>query len=200
MNGDISNNADVALAKAQAVAVASKNRQPQLPIAGGMPPQTSLANNSSSAHANQTLPMSSQVSTMSQPSTMSQQGMMPQPMVTNQAPPMQTHNIGKSPQNAGNISQSPHMSPQTGTPRQSPGPAIASKPVAATQPQLQNPQTPSAATPQNSQTTISQTPGAQTPPRVCKRWCFRVLTFYCRPVFYFRAYKNSTLRLYIQHA
>lgn len=162
MNGDISNNADVALAKAQAVAVAAKNRQPQLPVAGGMPPQTSLANNSSSAHASQTLPMSSQ------PSTMSQQGMMPQPMLTNQAPPMQTHNIGKSPQNAGNISQSPHMSPQTGTPRQSPGPAIASKPVAAAQPQLQNPQTPNAATPPNSQTTISQTPGAQTPPRVCK--------------------------------
>ena len=178
MNGDISNNSDVALAKAQAVAVASKNRQPQLPMAAGMPAQTSLANNNSSAHANQTLPMSSQASTMPQPSTMSQpstmpqQGMqMPQPMATNQAPPMQTHNIGKSPQNAGNISQSPHMSPQTATPRQSPGPALAGgKPVAPIQPQLQNPQTPSAATPQNSQTTISQTPGAQTPPRVCKLW------------------------------
>jgi hypothetical protein len=179
MNGDISN-AEVALAKAQAVAVAAKNRQTPVPMATGMPPQISLPNNTN-AVTNQTLPMSSK------PPNMPQQGMMHQPMMPSQTPPMmpsqtppmmpsqtppmQTHNIGKSPHNAGNISQSPHMSPQrTTTPRQSPGPSIANKPVAAAHSQMQNPQTPNAATPQP---TNSQTPGSQTPPKVSHRLsCF----------------------------
>ena len=157
MNGDISSNADVALAKAQAVAVAAKNRQTPVPMPAGMPPQTSLANNTSAVP--------------NQQPNMGQQGIMPQAMMSNQAPPMQTHNIGKSPQNAGNISQSPHMSPQTATPRQSPGPSIASKPVTAAQTQMQNQQTPNAATPQPSNL---QTPGAQTPPKVSKLKKYRM--------------------------
>ncbi len=156
MNGDISNNADVALAKAQALEVAAKNRQIPVPMASSMPVQTSVPSNPT-AVPNQTLPMSSK------PPSMSPQGMMPQPMMSNQAPPMPTHNIGKSPQNAGNMSQSPHMSPQAVTPRQSPGPSIGNKPAAAAQAQMQNQQSPNAATPQP---TNSQTPGAQTPPKV----------------------------------
>ena len=161
MNGDISNNTDVALAKAQAVEVAAKNRQTPIPMPTGMPSQTSLLNN---AMRNQTtMPMSSQ------PTAMPQRSMMPQQMLPNQTPPIPTHNIGKSPQNSGNLSQSPHMSPQAATPRQSPGPAITNKPAAAHS-QMQNPQTPNTATP-NAQPTSSQapgaqTPGAQTPPKV----------------------------------
>jgi hypothetical protein len=165
MNGDISTDV-VALAKAQAVAVAAKNRQTPVPLPSGMPPQTSLANNTS-AVPNQALSMPNQ----KQPN-MPQQGMMPQAMMSNQAPPMQTHNIGKSPQNAGNMSQSPHMSPQSVTPRQSPGPSIGNKPVAAGQTQMQNPQTPNAATPQPAN---SQTPGAQTPPKVRRLEKYRIL-------------------------
>ena len=81
------------MAQAEAVAVATKNRQPPV---SALPSQPTLPTNP---------PVAGQPTVASKPQMMSNQA-----SVTPQ-------NIGKSPQNSGNHSQtSPHMSPQTATP------------------------------------------------------------------------------------
>lgn len=106
MNGDIGSNAEVHLTQP----VAAMNRQTPVPMAAGMPSQTSLSNNISH---NVGLPISSQ------------------PTI-----PQSMKNIGKS---SSNIPPSPRMSPQSSTPRQSPSPAVNSNAsVAPVQTQLNN--------------------------------------------------------------
>ena len=127
MNGDCSN-ADFTSAKTQVIAAAKKNRQTPVPMAAGMPPRTSLPSNTPAVP--------------NQQPNMLQPAIMPPPMMSNQMPPMQTHNIGKSPQNAGNTCQSSHMS--------------------VAQMQMQNEQKANATT---QQSTKLQTPGTQTRPK-----------------------------------
>lgn len=132
MNGEIAGSTAVARAQAEAVAVATKNRQPSLP------PQAQSA-------------LPSNTGVPAQPTVASKpQSMMPQQMVPKQQN-VAAQNIGKSPQNAGSLSQtSPHMSPQTLTPHHSP---VSLSNKAASKPPVQNSKN-------------IQPSGGQTPPKV----------------------------------